>query len=94
MNRIEHLMTIAGEECSEVHQELCKALRFGLHEQRDLPTSNHERIQKEYNDLLAMIDMLNDESGFDLYRDPKMIKQKRDKVEKYLLYSKEQGTLL
>lgn len=94
MNRSEHLITILGEECSELHQEGCKALRFGVFEQRDLPTSNIERMQKEYNHLLAMVDMVNEEAEATLlYRDEKMIAAKKEKVEKYLLYSKELGTL-
>ena len=107
MNRKEHLLTILGEECSELHQELCKALRFGIWEQRDLPTSNSQRIFKEYNDLIAMVEMVNEvakETSFQeasvtvgdkgiMYRDEKMIQAKKKKVEKYLLYSKELGTL-
>ena len=92
MNREQHLLTILMEECCEVAQEVSKAKRFGINEQRDLPTSNHERIQKEFNDLLAIVDMLNDE-GMDFHRDPKLIRMKRAKVEKYLLYSKKCGTL-
>lgn len=98
MNRLEHLLTILGEECSELHQEACKALRFGVDEQRDLPTSNLERMQKEYNDLLAMIEMINDEifnvdRAMLLHRDIHLINAKREKVEKYLIYSKECGAL-
>ena len=92
MNRQEHLLTILGEECSELHQEICKALRFGINEQRDLPTSNHERMQKEFNDILAMVEMVKSEGVF-LCEDEKMVCDKMEKVEKYLLYSKECGTL-
>lgn len=92
MNRLEHLLTIFGEECSEIHQESCKALRFGIDEQRDLPTSNRERMQKEWNDLLAMVDMLKIE-GIELIRDQHLIDLKKAKVEKYLKYSLELGTL-
>jgi len=98
MNRQEHLLTILGEECSELHQEICKALRFGINEQRDLPTSNLERMQKEFNDLLAMVEMVNDELIMDkseiiLHKNPILTAMKIEKVEKYLLYSKECGTL-
>ena len=114
MNRQEHLLTILGEECSELnieicklHQEICKALRFGVYEQRDSPTSNAQRIFKEYNDLIAIVEMVNEsavatsfkdasvtlgERGL-MYRDEDLIKVKKEKVEKYLLYSKECGTL-
>lgn len=94
MNRLEHLLTILSEECSELAQETAKALRFGIHEQRDLPASNHDRMQKEYNDVLAVIIMLNKEkAGIDLYFDPVLTMRKAEKVEKYLLYSEELGTL-
>jgi len=107
MNREEHLLTILGEECSELHQELCKALRFGIYEQRDLPTSNAQRIFKEFNDLMAMVDMVNESAvstsfktsqvtlgvrGL-MYRDESLIEKKKEKVEKYLKYSLELGTL-
>lgn len=49
-------------------------------------------MQKEYNDILAMIEMVN-ESGLDLRRNPIMIEEKKEKVEKYLIYSYECGTL-
>ena len=106
MNRQEHLLTILGEECSELHQELCKAMRFGVNEQRDLSTTNAQRIFKEFNDVLAMVDMVNESvistsrsSGITytdkgvMYRDESFIKEKIAKVEKYLVYSEECGTL-
>ncbi len=114
MNRQEHLLTILGEElselsieCSKLHQQICKALRFGIYEQRDLPTSNSQRIFKEFNDLMAMVEMVNEsavktsfaaagvtlgERGI-MYKNEDFIKMKKQKVEKYLLYSKECGTL-
>jgi hypothetical protein len=92
MNRIEHLLVIFAEECSEVAQKVSKALRFGVNEQRDLPTSNLERIEKEFSQLLAMREMLETE-GVVINIDFKVIRDKKAKVEEYLLYSKECGTL-
>ena len=108
MNRREHLLTILGEECSELHQELCKALRFGVYEQQpDNPLNNSQRIFKEFNDLMAMVEMVNEEAvktsfadasvtlgdrGL-MYRDEQLIAEKKRKVENYLLYSKKCGTL-
>ncbi len=92
MNRIEHLLVIFAEECSEVAQEVSKALRFGVNEQRDLPTSNLDRIKKEFSQLLAMREMLETE-GVVINIDFKVIRDKKAKVEEYLLYSKECGTL-
>lgn len=114
MDRQEHLLTILNEELGELaieilstQQQITKALRFGIYEQRDLPTSNCQRIFKEFNDLMAMVEMVNEsavktsfasasvtlgERGL-MYRDDELIAAKKAKVEKYLLYSKKCGTL-
>lgn len=96
MNRIEHLLTIAAEECAEIQQAVTKTLRFGLEEGRDLSAveygSNVERLRYELNDLIAVVEMLERE-GLDLSPDHQSRKQKKEKVEKYLLYSEECGTL-
>jgi len=92
MNRKEHLMTILTEECAEVQQAVTKALRFGLNEGRDIETTNADRLKAELNDLWAIVEMLNAE-GFDLHLDTVLREAKKHKVEKYLLYSAECGTL-
>ena len=96
MNRLEHLLTILTEECAEVQQAGTKALRFGLEEGRDLSAmadgNNVQRLRHEINDMLAMVEMLEDE-GLELSPDHSLRKQKKEKVEKYLLYSKQCGTL-
>ena len=95
MNRLEHLLTILGEEGAELAQTASKANRFGVFEQRDLPTSNAERMQIELNDVIAMVRMLNIEiPELNLHFDEQMIQAKIVKVERYLLYSKECGTLV
>lgn len=98
MNRLDHLLVILMEECGELAQDTAKALRFGIYEQRDLPTSNLERMQKEYNDLLAVVAMINEElchggASTGLCHDVMMRDAKRAKVEKYLEYSGELGRL-
>jgi hypothetical protein len=92
VNRIEHLLVIFAEECAEVAQETSKALRFGINEQRDLPTTNLDRIIKEFSQLLAMREMLETE-GVYIEIDFQVMRDKKAKVEEYLLYSKECGTL-
>lgn len=106
MNREEHLLTILGEECSELHQDICKALRFGLEDKgTNNKLDNTQLMFKEFNDILAMAEMINEhmtakpwegvtytKKGI-LYRDDKMVEEKKAKVEKYLLYSEAKGTL-
>ncbi len=91
MNRKEHLLTILGEECSELHKVCCKTLRFG---EQDMYTgeSKIDWLNAEFNDILAMVEMLKKE-GIVIKRDESAIAKKILKVEKYLLVSKEKGTL-
>lgn len=94
MTREDHLITILAEECMEVAQRATKALRFGLEEiQPGQQLTNAERILYEYADLLAVARMMIDEKllpSKDLYE---MIKNKKDKVNKYIQYSQQVGRL-
>ena len=96
MNRLDHLLTILIEECAEVQKATTKILRFGLKEGHDPAAikygNNLQKLHHEINDVFAMVEMLQAE-GLDLFPDHTLRKQKKDKVEKYLLYSKECGTL-
>ncbi|QNG62671.1 hypothetical protein B1VFA_153 [Rhizobium phage B1VFA] len=96
MNRREHLLTILGEEGVEVSQRCSKALRFGLDEiQPGQELTNAQRIRGEYLDMVAVMEMLIEESliapidGHDL----QAIRAKKAKVEKFLAYSRDCGTL-
>ena len=86
MNRREHLLIILGEECSELHKETCKILRFGYDHDKWM------RLQAEYNEILAMVQMIADE-GISIYEHEHMIQAKKEKVERFLLESKKLGTL-
>jgi len=50
------------------------------------------KLQDEYNEIIAMIEMLADE-GIVVYAQDHIKQKKKDKVERYLLESKELGTL-
>ena len=95
MNRQEHLLAILKEECAELIQAASKTSRFSINSNYDNGVNNAEQMQKEFNDVLAMAEMVNDSYGEILFStDFEMIKAKKQRVEKYLLYSKECGTLL
>ena len=99
MTRQEHLLVHCMEECDEVSQRISKAMRFGMQQVQqanwDKPEQNPEqltnmvRIINEYNDLVAVMEM----AGIPLIVTEERKAAKRAKVEKYLLFAKEQGTL-
>jgi hypothetical protein len=99
MNRIEHLLTTLAEECVEVAQRATKALRFGLDEvQPGQKLTNAQRINVEVTDLFAVLEMLAAEKcGVrgcdDRWSDRLTISRKKEKVEVFLRYSAECGTL-
>ncbi len=93
MTRLEHLLIILAEECSEVAQRASKALRFGLDEvQPRQGLSNEQRLWQELSDLVAVSEMLLAERGQGGV-DPAAVQAKKAKVERFLEYSRQCGTL-
>jgi hypothetical protein len=94
MNRCEILLVQLAEECAEVQQQVCKALRFGLDEIRpqDSDETNSESITRELEDLEGIIHMLQEMKAIGYFKQEN-IDKKRVKVEKYLCYSICVGTL-
>ena len=101
MTRTDHLLWILAEECMEVAQRISKAARFGLYEiQPGQLLSNEQRIVYEYHDLQAVLEMLVADGRLPSileknYPDvwARSVKAKKEKIEKFLKYSKECGTL-
>lgn len=95
MNRKEHLLVILAEECNEVGQRATKALRFGVNEiQPGKEENNAQRLKYEYNDLISIIEMLQEEGVLPpemFSRD--MIDKKKEQVRHFLGYSEKIGTL-
>ncbi len=89
MNRTEHLLVKLMEECAEVAQEASKAAIFGLDEvMPGQPLTNSQRVERELNDLWAVIEMLG---LTEVDRDA--IAEKKIKVETYMNYARSIGTL-
>lgn len=96
MNRQEYLLVCLNEECLEVAKEADKALRFGLDDwsPSGLPSeTNRKKITQELTDLIAVAQMLKDEYHIDEYMIEENITKKKNKIEKYMLYSINKGTL-
>jgi hypothetical protein len=96
VNRTEHLLTQAAEECAEIAQRCSKAARFGLSEvQEGQPYNNAKRIVIEFGDLLGVLELLENDGHIDL--DPRgldVLKEaKKKKIEQYMAYAEKCGTL-
>ena len=95
MNKTEHLLVCAIEECAELQQAVCKALRFGLDDgSPDRQTTNAEDIMKEYTDLIAVMTMLLGEGIIQDYNIDRAIEAKCKKVLGYMEYARKRGTLI
>jgi hypothetical protein len=91
MNIKEHLFLLLSEEASEVSQAASKCIRFTpSHELNGL--SNSANLEIEYNDLLAVIDLLEDHGVF-LRRVNHLVEAKKKRLAKFFKISEEFGTL-
>ena len=100
MNRAEYLLSIVGEEGSEVAHRTSKAMRFGVVEiQPGQPDTNGERLRFEVYDVIAtyLIAAEENEGLPPLHLDADIIAQltatKRAKIEKFMAISREQGVI-
>jgi len=81
------------EECAEVQQAASKALRFGLNDKYTGCDTPADAIARECTDLIAVIEMLESEGVIKTFRLFQPIQEKKAKVEKYMKYAEERGTL-
>lgn len=73
-----------SEECSEVIQRVCKALKFGLEEaQRGQTMTNRERIEEELGGLYAAVDKAK---AVGLLDERHIVKHTRNALEKQERY--------
>jgi len=95
LNRSTYLLICLIEECAEVIQRVCKAIRFGLDEtQPGQRLNNLDRISLEIDDFQGVATMLNEQCDILVWHcDNMAINNKIDKVERYMILSREQGIL-
>lgn len=91
----QHLLTILGEECNEVAQRVCKALRFGLHEvQPGQIQNNEQRIAYELYDLLGTVQRLQSLGVLSNFPDDmEAVAEKADKIEYFIQYARDIGMI-
>lgn len=97
MNEIEHLLSVVGEEGAEVTQAASKANRFGLMDgYPNTDRTNAGDLLKEFAQLEAVIEMLEERGA--LTRDPDQHAAdkaaKKRKVEQFMAYARDMGTLV
>lgn len=96
MTRDEHVWKVLEEECAEVARRVSKLLRFGRDEvEPGQPYYNAERVLHELDDLDGVREML-EAAGLlptDPLGSPARRAAKREKVEKYLAYGVQCGTV-
>jgi hypothetical protein len=86
---VDYLLTCIAEECAEVAQRATKAIRFTLDEKEPgQELTNKERLVQEFNDLYAIMEMLNEMGVIDEFINLEAIEKKKLKVEKFWEYSK------
>jgi hypothetical protein len=98
MNEPSYLYLVAMEQCNEVAQRLSKASRFTVDEvQPGQDMTNGIRVLQELADLITVVEMLQDLGhlpNYPLGARSDWKKAKREKVKKFMEYSRERGTLL
>lgn len=97
MNKVQYLLQLLQEECSEVIQDSSKCNRFGCNSRShasQTPMSNFQHLVGELNDVFAIVQMLQNE-GFDLtnFGNQDAIDAKIAKVKRYMQDSINEGLL-
>ena len=96
MDTIEHLFVCANEEGLEVGMAASKILRFGQEMvwPDDSPTSNLQDFVQEVNDLMGVLECMQEHGVvLDGLYDRDAIEAKKKKIEHYMGFSHEKGTL-
>ena len=100
--KIEYLFSCLSEEAGEIVQCVGKIERFGLGDRYKDNMPNDVALGRELTDLIAIVEMLEEEGvqipGFmmtPLSDNMRVaIETKKEKVRKYMQYSRERGTLI
>lgn len=84
MDRLEYILTKVAEEANEIGQEAAKCNVFGLfHIGPDRIETNIQRLWAETHDLLATLQLLDEEFHLNLKPQPGWIEAKTEKLNYY-----------
>jgi len=90
----DYLLACISEESGEIIQAVGKSHRFGLLDVN--PNTGHTNwleLRKEIHDVIAVYEMLCDEFDRVETLDRELIKQKKERVTRFMNYSAENGRL-
>lgn len=94
LNKPTYLLVCLIEECAEIIQRACKAIRFGMDEvQPGQNLNNLDRISGEVDDFLGVAKMLEVEDCMVLHSDRIAIEKKVAKVNQFMGLSRDRGLL-
>lgn len=94
MTRTQLLLSKLAEEGCEIAQISLKAQQFGMEEVYPAKgLTNAQRIHLELDDLMAIIEMLNEESGLGYTPSRERIEAKKAKVNHFAEYSASLGQM-
>ncbi|WOL24640.1 nucleoside triphosphate pyrophosphohydrolase [Yersinia phage fHe-Yen9-02] len=96
MNRKQYLLLKLSEEAVEVAKVAQKAMQFGMDSFNPSDVkreTNVANLHSELNDLLGIVNMLNEEFGFEYVINEQALLAKRDKVNKYYAVSQRLGQI-
>lgn len=93
MTNEQYLLGKLAEEAAGLAQIAIKAQQFGMREvfgaqNKDAELSNMQRIQSEYNDVIGVVRLLNQECDAGIEIAPADIAAKCAKVEKWRAYAR------
>jgi NTP pyrophosphatase (non-canonical NTP hydrolase) len=93
MNVTEYLLACLAEEAGEVSKEAIKCIRFTAdHVAPGYSKSNLERLGKEYTELIAIKELL-DEFGINIQVNPEDLIRKKIRTMHYMDISANMGTV-
>jgi NTP pyrophosphatase (non-canonical NTP hydrolase) len=94
VNKTEHLLSCLIEECAEVQKAAAKALRFGLNSiNPGTNFSNEQEVIKEFAEVVAVMELLEDEGIFKSMGSIQTIESKKARVLHFMQYAIKEGIL-
>lgn len=94
LSQEQYLLVKVSEECNETGQRAAKCLCFGMDEKQEgQDLYNFQRLIYEFNDIVAVMELLFEKYPQNNPVDRVMVDAKKDKLRKWMEYSVKQGTL-